>query len=165
MLSGTLMSQIIASITVATIFTSTFGFVSGTVSEGGGIYLGAGSLAVQSSTISGNVALTNAGLSDALGGAIYQAGGSLAVTNSTFAYDAADDQSSSSGLAAGGALYVAAGTATFQNCAFDYDSALGVQGFGGAIYVGPDGSITLSRTMSFLGDTASTAGNSIYFGS
>jgi hypothetical protein len=104
------------------------------------------------------------GLDAFFGGAIYQAGGSLTVTNCTFTNDEAF---SFGGLAEGGALYVAAGTATIQNCAFDNDSAIasgGGQGFGGAIFVGPDGSITISKNTSFVGDTATTAGNNIYFG-
>jgi hypothetical protein len=120
-------------------------------SLGGGVYQAGGSLTVTNCTFEVDSA--------SLGGAIYQAAGSLTVTNSTFANNGAF----SFGLAEGGALYIA-GTATVQNCAFDYDSAIGAEGFGGAIFVAPDGTLTISNNTSFVGDTATTAGNNVYFG-
>jgi hypothetical protein len=129
------------------------------LAEGGALYVAAGTTTIQNCAFNNNSVF---GLV-AFGGAIYQAGGTLTVTNSTFASDTAQ----ATGLAGGGALYVAGGTATIQKCAFDYDSALGFfggEGLGGAIFVAPDGSITISKNSSFVGDTASTAGNTIYFG-
>jgi hypothetical protein len=161
----------------------------GSAAFGGAIYQAGGSLSVSGSTVVGAASgsttaggllyLTNSNVSlvsttlgsggdigavSAKGGGIYMAGGVLSATNCTFASEVLVQEG---GLAEGGALYIAAGTATIQNCSFDNDSAIGLnggEGFGGAIYVAGDGSISISKNTDFVGDTASTAGNNIYFG-
>jgi hypothetical protein len=132
--------------------------------QGGAVYVTAGTLSVDNCTLSGNVAFDGVVGDVAEGGAIYVGGGTVTLTNSTFLNDQvnADDA-----LAAGGAIYVAAGNATVKNCSFDGDSAVGVlggDGFGGAVYVAPDGSITISKNTSFMGDSASTGGNNVFVG-
>jgi predicted outer membrane repeat protein len=154
-------------------------FGSSPAAFGGGVYLAAGNLSMTNCTVSGNMleaslangggvyqaagnlSLTNCVFSNNVasdGGAIYQAGGTLTATNCMFSNDYALGN-----VAEGGALYIG-GTATIQTCAFDYDSAIGSGGggFGGAIFVAPDGSVTISGHTTFLGDFASTAGNNVY---
>jgi len=126
---------------------------------GGGVYLGGGSLTLQNCTI-GSLAVAAINSAAAEGGGIFQAGGTLTLNNCTFGNSVASTYGT---LAEGGGLFIAAGTATIQHCVFEDDAAignLGGEGFGGAIFIAPAGSVSLSKD-TFLGNSATTGGNDI----
>jgi hypothetical protein len=127
---------------------------------GGGIYMAGGNLAVQSSTIS-STALAENNTNQGNGGGIYEAGGVLTSSNCLFTNCYAANYGY---VSYGGGLYVAAGTASIDKCAFEDDNArgnLGGEGFGGAIYIAPDGSVCISQNTSFLDNRATTSGDNI----
>jgi len=95
------------------------------------------------------------------GGAIYNNGGTVTLTDCTFSSNTATNN--------GGAIYNNNGTVTISNCTFSSNTASGTDAYdgGGAIYNGNGsgagtGTVNVSNTCSFTGNTATNNGGAIY---
>ena len=156
--------------------------------EGGGLWNGSGTMTVDGTTLSNNVASGPAG--DDGGGAIFNNGGTLNVTGATLTGNAADGVRGSGGgimniavgtvnvtnstisgnTAAGsnlddggGAILSASGSVTIIGSTLSGNSATGSSGSGGAI-LARTGTLTVSET-TISGNTANRAGGGIELGS
>lgn len=124
----------------------------GGFSYGGAIY-SIGSLTIDASTFSNNVATHVSGIQNARGGAIYQSGGTLIVRDSVFSGNLAEglsDATTNRG-GSGGAIYSINGTATIERCQFIDNSATSVGG-GTTIGSGSGGAMTMTYSTGTITD-------------
>ncbi len=112
---------------------------------GGGVYVGAGSLTLVNSEVSGNVGTGES----SKGGAIYVDSGELLATNVKFVGNIS---------AIGGAVYVKSGSAEFNDCFFESNDS--TQGDGGALYVN-SGSVACVN-VGFVRNESAENGGALY---